>query len=440
MAALAAVAIGLGTAVAATALDMADPSPITLIAAGALAAVLVLAVRRLARNDWFHPLAFPLVYVGVALMGPVLYIVLSGQGLTDARPGDVTTKLVVVFVLIITGLAVGILLALAWFRRADSTRGEPLDQEGLASFGRTVLGAATFFQLWILSTSYGARYGTAQTTFGAVQAVDNLTTVLAFVGTALLVSANAARRGRLGTPNDYALFALFVMATFLAGRRGELVAPALFALWVYHTRLRPIRIGVAMLMTLAVVVLFQGVSGARLGTSFYEGGGVALNRTASSLGTPIFITSKLIQRVPVPVPYSHGETYLAALERQLPSPVAIALFGPPTNTGAFRFRQIINYGDPNSGFGFSLPSEAYLNFGLGGALLIAGFVGLLFGYAYRRHDPDPTRGLDYLYPILLATLPLGLRSDALTEIKMVAYPMIAIVVLIHFSRPRTSRA
>ena len=244
----------------------------------------------------------------------------------------------------------------------------------------------------------------------------------------------------LGTREDYALFAIFVVATFLAGRRGELVAPAIFALWVYHTRIRPIRVATAVLMVLAVALVFQGVSGARVGFSFYGGAGVALNRTASSLGTPIFITSKLIERVPSRVPFARGETYLAALERQLPSPVSIALFGPPTNTGAFKFREILNYGDPNSGFGFSLPSEAYLNFGLGGALLIGGLVGLLFGYAYRRQGPDPTSAVHYLYPVLLATLPLGLRSDALTEIKMVAYPMIAIAIFIYLSRADTSRA
>ena len=54
---------------------------------------------------------------------------------------------------------------------------------------------------------------------------------------------------------------------------------------------------------------------------------------------------------------------MAAFERQLPSPIAIPLFGPPDDTAARRFRALVGFNNPNQGIGYSIPAEGYLNFG-----------------------------------------------------------------------------
>ena len=78
-----------------------------------------------------------------------------------------------------------------------------------------------------------------------------------------------------------------------------------------------------------------------------------------------------------------------------------------------QFRNLIGFTDPNQGFAESYPSEAYLNAGLPGCLLAGVFFGALMGWAWRKRRAVPRQGAGRPFPVLLAGLVYGFRSDAL---------------------------
>jgi hypothetical protein len=141
--------------------------------------------------------------------------------------------------------------------------------------------------------------------------------------------------------------------------------------------------------------------------------------------------------VPSDMPYQNGRTLGAAALRQLPSPIAIPLFGPAHDTGTWKFREIIGLSNPNFGVGFSLPADGYLNFGRVGVFGICGLLGMLFAWAYPRLDFASGRPLGLFYPVLVASLPFGLRSDALGTTKNLLYAMIVLAVIMVASRAST---
>jgi hypothetical protein len=161
----------------------------------------------------------------------------------------------------------------------------------------------------------------------------------------------------------------------------------------------------------------------------------AVERTLGAVGTPVFITNRLVQSVPSAWPFALGSTYVAAVERQLPGPLATKIFGPPTGTGTFVFRRILHYTNPNNGFAFALPSEGYLNFGLEGALLAGGALGLFLAWAYRQQSADTvTQARHLLYPLAVATIPESLRSDAVASVKLILYPMLLLALAFWLAR------
>ena len=88
-------------------------------------------------------------------------------------------------------------------------------------------------------------------------------------------------------------------------------------------------------------------------------------------------------------------------------------------------------------FAESLPSEAYLNFGLAGCVGAGLFLGALMGWAWRKHQATAVRARDLLYSVLPAGLIGGFRSDALGQIKEVLYPMLIVWVLMGLYRLRS---
>jgi hypothetical protein len=120
--------------------------------------------------------------------------------------------------------------------------------------------------------------------------------------------------------------------------------------------------------------------------------------------------------------------------------MADALFGPPNDTAALQFRQIVGFNNPNNGIGYSIPAEGYLNFGRGGVFLLCAMLGLAFAWAYSRMDLVGGRTSGLVYPVLVAVLPFGLRSDSLGLTKSVLYAAIIIqAVLIAARQPSEAR-
>ena len=380
----------------------------------------------LARGDWFHPYVFPLGYVTLSLTAPAIYLGLAGRPL-EALPNAVTLEMAALFIAVILGLAAGLSLSLARLGSGLVTGTDNgLDYRRMLKVGRVSLLAATALKLYAVSGQLGEAYGTNSVSFGATHSIDVIAGFLVLAGLALASVANVQLCGTVLSKVDAAVVSAFALTTLASGGRDELIAVMLFLAWAQHTLVRRIRLVPILAASLTLVVVLQGVVGVRAGESVVGGVAPFLDRTMTSIGTPTFDASETIRRVPKEREYELGATYSAAIKRQLPGPLAVKLFGEPDDTGAYVFRDLIGFDDPNAGFGFSLPSEAYLNFGIAGGAGVAVIVGVFLGYAFRRARSPAIRPVHLLYPIALASLPTALRSDALGQLKSVLYPMAAL--------------
>jgi hypothetical protein len=126
----------------------------------------------------------------------------------------------------------------------------------------------------------------------------------------------------------------------------------------------------------------------------------------------------------------------------LPGPIARALFGAVSGTGTLVYREIINFTYAGQGWGFSLPTEGYVNFGFPGVVGAGAFLGALFGNTYKlaQRDQIDNRIGSYVYPLLISYLPFGIRTDALGEMKSVIYPIIICYVALWLAKWAIARA
>ncbi|MDQ3648282.1 MAG: oligosaccharide repeat unit polymerase [Actinomycetota bacterium] len=412
-------------------------SPTTVAALLLLNLAVLIAIvvrRRLGAGDWFHPTVLPLGYVVLSLTAPTVYLVLAGRPL-EAIPSDVTVELVVLFALTIVGLSLGLVAGLRLTPGGVDKGVAPPDYLRVRALGRLCLLVSVVVRAYTVATKLGQPYGTGSVGFGLAQTADKLALFLLFGGAVLVIVANTQLVGRIVTRTDIVLFAAFALPTLVSGGRNDLLAPLIFAVWAHHTRVRAIRGRTLLAGLLAVTVLFQAVAGLRAGDGLNEGPRIALERTLTAVGTSTVDASETLRRVPGAMEFEHGSTYVAALLRQLPGPLANSMLGTPDDTGAYVFRRLIGFDNPNAGFDFSLPSEGYLNFGLYGAIVAGGALGLLWGFAYRRQVIGSHGVGALLYGVVLATVPL-LRSDALSQIKWLLYPMTMVLVAFVICRPR----
>lgn len=441
---LASIATGCGAAVVVIAESLTSDFILGRLTFGPAAGILValaLASVHLGRGDWFHPFGFPLLYIGFTLCAPIIYIAGTGQELLGIGPDGLSPTLVGIALLTIIGVVAGLSTTLALTRDLASDYSYHANPQRLKAFGRAALAVGVAIRAYATVTTFGQPYGTGSVVFGGLNSLETLANFLFFVGVLLVTISNARLYGRIWTASDLALAACFVGAALLAGSRGELVAPIVFALWAHHTLVRPLRPRQALAVTLAIVIVFQGTAGTRADEAFIEGRTSAVERTLGGVGIPLQVTYILLQYVPQQGGFEHGTTYAAALERQLPGPIGLAVLGPPADTGTFVLRDLTGFRDPNAGLGFAFPAEAYLNFGLPGVLLAGVFLGALFGFAYKRQRTRPSHALHLLYPILIATLPLSFRADAVAQIKTVLYPMMLLGIVFWIARavPDTGR-
>jgi len=400
---------------------------------------------RLVSGDWFHPLAFPLAYVTLTLIGPVLFILATGTPIGSSTKKDLTPTLLAVFVLTVVGMAVGSVAALVVFRgrarlRAGTGRQGAVDYALLRRVGRSIILLTIVLRASEIPGALSHPYGFGAVIYNVDAMARAATNILVFAAVILISISNAQLHRRVLLTGDYLLFGAFVFFTLLTGNRGELVGPALFALYVHHAYVRPMRLWRGILLGLVVVAVFTAVGQYRVGQGLPTDSTTLASRAMVPVSTPVLVTNNVIKTVPSKHPFTHGSTYLESIRRQLPGPIAVELFGPPNATGSFVYRQLISYTNPNAGFAFSVPSEAYLNFGLAGAFGVAAILGLLIGYAYRRQSARPSRAVHVLYPILIAALPLSLRSDAVQQVKLVLYPMILLALLFRWAAVRGSKS
>jgi hypothetical protein len=391
--------------------------------------------------DPFHPLAFPLIYVGFSFLAPLWLADVLGEPLRGlGRSIPIAPDTVRLLVIGVVGFAAGAMVRFRTPHRTAARPMPPISPQRVLVFGRWVL----LIPLAISAERVAAgaiyhrglhQFATSPT--GTLSALIDPTEISALI--LILLAHRLAKRDTLMAPLDWLMVGGLIVVTGAHGSRGNAIA-LLLVLTLAHAhrrrRMLAVVVGAIVIAVFGVVVLQY--RSAQAGRTVTAGAAQIL---IGDMTVAAFSTGATAAVVPRSVPYAHGATFGAAVERQLPSPIANRLFGPPDDTAARRFRQLVGFTNQNSGIGYSIPAEGYLNFGRFGVFGICLVLGLAFAWAYARFDFATARTRALLYAILVAVLPFGLRSDTLGLIKSILYTAILIqVAVVTARRPRKTVA
>ena len=403
------------------------------------------------RRRWFHPLSLPLAVVAVMSFAAPVWAQTThesagllyspgyeppGQPLATALSATACTALV----LVVAGYLAGAAAALAMTRTAapDAVR-SAFRHRSMRNAGFVLLGAGAISQALVTYRVAGTHYGANSLQYGLTSFLSAVaaTAVLAGLAVVNVAAAYAVRATRLRDllrGREWAVLGLFMAAVAVSGQRTGLITSSVYLAWAYSTRVRAIPLRRAAAVLLVVLWCGAAIANHRAGEGLSPGTPSAVASSAvGDVSSPAWLTQQTVMHVPVSVPYLYGLTYLAAAEAQMPGPVSRHL-GVTSRTASAVFRDIIGFYNPNQGFAESYPSEAYLNFGLPGCLGAGLFLGALMGWAWRKRREQAARPLHLLYPVLLAGLVYGFRSDALTQIKDVLYPMLIVWTVMTWCR------
>lgn len=388
------------------------------------------------RRDWFHPLVAPVMYVLFALMAPLLYLSFSRRPIGEVTSHDASALTTLVIGFCGLGFVLGVRLVLMSMRNWQT--GHPnafgMRHVRLRWLGRMLLLVALIARILVISQQLGRAYGQGSVRSGGIMVLDNVASICFFSGFVLTVLGNVVLRSRVLGKSEAILSCLYLLSALYVGNRSEFIAPAILILFSQHEFVRRMRLGGLAASTLFVLLVGQIVLGTRSGILPELAPQPVIERVLVDYVSPVFITNEIVTVVPLVSPFRGGSTYFAGLKRQLPSPIANAMFGPTDDTGSFVFRSLIGFQSQDAGFGFSLPSEGYLNFGIPGGLGAGFAAGAITAYAYRRWNKNISRPINVLYPIILATLPLNLRTDLLGQVKSILYPMVLVWLAFRLSR------
>ncbi|MEP6526113.1 MAG: O-antigen polysaccharide polymerase Wzy [Nocardioidaceae bacterium] len=375
--------------------------------------------------DVFHPCVFPVVYLHISFLFPTWLLLINGEPLLGFTRADLSpdTSLLVAVSLVTYDL--GSLLALG--RGASSRPSEHPTAPGfLLVVGRalTLLLIAQSVFTWIHGGA-GTR-GLAQTSFTTADSLSAFALVFAPAATLLLAwgGRGVDHHGspRL-LPSDLVLLSALLVMTSVNGARGSSLVIVLTVLLVYsHHLAKRWVIPVALLLVLVGAVVISAYrSGAAVGTVSQS----PAHRIADDWSVATYSIGATAQAVPSQRDFEWGRTYLVSAVRQVPSPISNRLLGPPTDSASYIFRDLIHFNNPDQGLGYTLPAEGYLNFGWAGLIAVSLLYGAAVSYSHRWFRVG-NRSLNCLYLIVVATLPLSVRSDALGAVKAVLYPYLLI--------------
>ncbi|GAA0714860.1 O-antigen polysaccharide polymerase Wzy [Dactylosporangium roseum] len=184
----------------------------------------------------------------------------------------------------------------------------------------------------------------------------------------------------------------FVFVLFALILHRELVSGRGFA--------RPVVWGLALL--LGATALFS-----------LRGGGPADAGQVLNQGSVLFVDTWVMAHVPSVDPYAHGATYLDALVNLVPGHAQVPLS-----------QWLVDRYAPgsDSGYGFSLTGEAYLNFGLAGIPVLFAGLTLVHRLLVNRIDRAPV----HAYASLLFTIAwmYGFRGESASMLKTCVYGLV----------------
>ena len=406
----------------------------------------VFAQRGFSTTALLHPLVGPSLFLAYFLLAPLGYIAVTGQNLqfvpARALNAPTTVALCGTVILYACGVVVGLR------RRTDSTpirdgvgQGSGIVMKTKISvlIGRFLLVAALLakvYQWAVEGPVFTRTYGANQMDYTINTSIAVAGGALVAVGCLLVMFGNTAVRGRPLLLVDWALVGtLPLISGFILGLRSEIIAPVIIYLWFRLRIGKRIHVGWVFGGIIVAAGAFLAIAQYRTrGTGAVPGSSLVENLIVET-SSPVLLTANVIRLVPSEHAFYVGSTYLEAIKYMLPGPVARALFGNPEATGSAAYRDLINYTKEGQGWGFALPTEAYLNFGFLGIALVALAVGWGFGRAFivGRGQVDAGRLQGYIYPLLISYLPFGIRSDALGQMKSIIYPLVIIAVVLFVS-------
>jgi hypothetical protein len=432
----------------------------TWVAALVLVVAALVALAHKGRHaGWFHPLSLSFATLTVMSLGAPLWVYFTHESIgllyvTGYQPTTGSTLTVAVSVracealtLVMVGYVIGVAAACALTTQARpivvDQRWPMFRYRDMRRAGLTLMAVGAVSQLAVATLSRGSAYGANQLQYSLTAILGAGATTALLVGLILVTftASHTTRPRRLRNllrGAEWAALAVYMLAVSLSGERAGLIAPIVYLAWTFSIQVRIITLKWIVAGALVALVGGAVISNYRQGEGLSPANPSAVMHSAvGSLSSPAWLTQQTVIHVPSTAGYMHGSTYLAAVESQLPGPVARAV-GAPSRTASAVFRNVIGFFNPNQGFAESYPSEAYLNFGLVGCLGAGLFLGALMGWAWQKRRETATRPRDLLYPILLAGLVYGFRSDALTQIKDVLYPMLAVWALMGWYRLRSA--
>jgi hypothetical protein len=419
-------------------------------------------VHRGYHAGWFHPLSLPLALIAVmSLAAPcwvyfthesVGLIYATGYAPVDGSDLDVALSVsaCLALALVVCGYMIGaatvLIVATAPAQRTKFERHTGLTDVASLRYrsarraGMVLMWLAGMAQVFAAALERGTPYGVNQFQYG-VPAILAPAAASALLGGLIVTQVASCRlsmprsfREILGGVGPWFALGTYLVAVALTGGRGGLIPPLVYLGWAYSLKVHRISL-MRMAIVLGVgIVIASVVVSYRDGTGLAPGSPVAIAQdTVDSVSSSAWLTEQTVLRVPEEVGYMHGSTYLAAVEAQLPGPLSRAT-GAPNRTASAVFRDIIDYNNPDQGFAESLPSEAYLNFGLIGCAGAGLVLGLIMGLAWVASEENKWSSREVWYGVLLAGLMTGFRADAVAQIKDILYPMLVVWVLLAWCR------
>ena len=394
--------------------------------AGVLGAALI-GCRRSAiagRLDLFHPLVFPSIYIGIATILPGLWISRKGGWLGSLNETVVSDRTPMLLALSVFGFLLG-----AAFRFRPRRKGAvTFDANTVKLLGRSLVLVGALILLRALLSGGAATRGLGQDVYTSDDSLLVMGMLLSFLGVLLILIGGAKRHRMLGWI-DWALLVTVVGIMSMSGHRATSLKVILLIVVVFarknKTTVLPLLVFPLILFGSNAVLDFRNVEVGQVNEGSF------LEKTLGDLGSVTFTTGATDKNLAGQ--YKGGSTIVAGVVRQLPSAVAIPLWGQPNDTGAYEFRALIGVG-ANQGYGFSIPAEGVINFGALGAFGLPFLLGLLFAFSYSRFDLKGSFVANWIYPIVVASLPYVWRSDALGAIKSILYPVIGLYVALVLAR------
>ncbi|MGA8248843.1 MAG: O-antigen polysaccharide polymerase Wzy [Nocardioides sp.] len=400
-------------------------------------------VRQWARTSVFDPFApycFPLLYIAFSSLYPAWLILHDNDALMGfplASYGTRTGGLVAVSVI---GVAIGVHLSGGTTSHVcDTHRGEsPAGTRSVARLLR-LAGRALAALLVVVGVANAALSGPQaralnQTTYQVSDSVNAGAVILTLPAVLLiLVARQHLSRTRASSIVDWALIGALITGSSLNGGRGIAIA-AMLCMVFYFTRKKQ-SLGRTVAPFIAIAVFALAVLAYRQWAMRAEDSHSPLHAVATDLSPVSYTLGTVSGKVPSEVSYQFGRTYVDALIHMVPSFVSGPIMGLSDHSGSAVFRnQVLHMTDPNSGYGFSVPAEAYLNFGVVGVLLAALGIGWLVGWAYSSRTWPSLKTTSFMYVCLVAALPYTYRSDALGAVKGTLYPIVLLALSLLVAR------